>query len=686
MRRKPSTLAALWILSLACDSSPQKAPPAKPAKPVEAVVKPATTSEPRPEPTLAVTDDAHVPLPDSLVAAGIPPIPKAIAEAVGAYSEARSASVQGWHPRAHSLLISTRFADTAQVHEVKQAGGARRQLTFFRDRVGGASYPPAGDGAYLVFSKDLGGNEFAQNWRLDRATGQITLLTDGASKNTLGPWSSAGKQLAYTSTRRTRKDTDLYVVDPADPQSDRRVAEVEGGGWSPLDWSPDDQRLLALNYVSVNESYLWSFDVATGAKTLLTEKTGVPVSWSGGAFTADGKAVISTSDLDFDFKRLVRIDLADRKVAPLSAPEDWDVEDFAVTRDRKRLAAVINAGGLSRLQLHELPSGHEQVIGAEIPDGVIGGIHWHSDGKQLAFTLSSARSPADAYVLDTAKKTVERWTESEVGGLDPASFSEPKLVRWKSFDEREIPGFYYKPAARFTGKRPVVVVIHGGPEGQSEAGFIGRNNYLLNELGVALVYPNVRGSTGYGKQYVALDNGEKREDSVKDLGALLDWIAAEPGLDADRVMIMGGSYGGYMTLAASVHYADRIRCAVDIVGISNFVTFLEHTEAYRQDLRRVEYGDERDPAMRAKLQEISPLTHADKIKKPLFVIQGRNDPRVPASEAEQMVATLQKGGTPVWYLEGKDEGHGFSKKRNQDYQMYATILFMQTYLLDGMAP
>lgn len=691
MRRAILPLAALSILSLACDSSPKPtAPPPREAKKVVIEAKePGKQAPAQVEPAKPADvplDDAHVAIPDSLLAQGIPPIPKAIAEAVGAYSEARSASVLGWHPNEHHLLISTRFADTAQVHEVKLAGGARRQLTFFRDRVGGASYPPVGDGSWLVFSKDIGGNEFAQNWRLDRATGQVTLLTDGKSKNTLGPWANSGKQLAYTSTRRTRKDTDLYVVDPAEPSSDRLVAQVEGGGWAPLDWSPDDQRLLVLNYVSVNESYLWSVDVAMGDKTLLTAKGDTPVSWNGGAFTADGHHVITTSDQGSDFKQLVRIDLATRTATPLTTAVNWDVEDFAVSHDRKRLAAVINEGGLSKLQLHDLPGGAQKPVGASLPVGVIGGLAWHNDNKQLAFTLSSARSPADTYVLDTGKKTVTRWTESEVGGLDPQGFSEPSLITWKSFDEREIPGFYYKPPARFAGKRPVMVVIHGGPEGQSEAGFIARNNYFLNELGVAIVYPNVRGSTGYGKQYVALDNAEKREDSVKDLGALLDWIAGQPELDAERVMIMGGSYGGYMTLAASVHYADRIRCAVDIVGISNFVTFLEHTEAYRQDLRRVEYGDERVPAMRTKLQEISPLTHADKIKKPLFVIQGRNDPRVPVSEAEQIVATLQKGGTPVWYLEGKDEGHGFSKKRNQDYQMYATILFMQTYLLDGLAP
>ena len=684
MPRSISILVALLGVDLACGS--QAVAPRPAGGPDEAAAPAPAGSKVPADPAAASPPVAadQVPVPDSLVADGVPPIPRALAEAVGAYAEARSASVLGWHPRDRSLLIATRFADTPQVHEVRAPGGARRQLTFFADKVAGASYPPVGDGGFLVLSKDIGGNEFAQNWRLDRASGKLSLLTDGAAKNSLGVWSNAGERMAYTSTRRTGRDTDLYVLDPRDRATDRRAAELEGGGWSPLDWSPDDQKLLVTNYVSVNESYLWRIDPASGERELLTAKQDPPVAWSGGAFTADGRAVISASDGAGEFQQLVRLDLADKKITPLSADVAWDIDGFAVSRDRTRVAAVANEGGRSRLHLYELPGGRERAIAAKLPVGVMSGLRWHSNGRDLAFSLSSARSPTDAYVLDTEADRLERWTESEVGGLNPETFSEPELITWRSFDEREIPGFYYRPPARYTGKRPVVVILHGGPEGQSQTGFIGRNNYYLDELGVALIYPNVRGSTGYGKSYVRLDNGERREDAVQDLGALLDWIAAQPELDAGRVMIMGGSYGGYMTLAASVHFADRIRCAVDIVGISNFVTFLEHTEAYRRDLRRVEYGDERDPKMREHLLKISPLTSAERIKKPLFVIQGRNDPRVPVSEAEQIVATLKRGGTPVWYLEGKDEGHGFAKKRNQDFQMYATILFMRTFLLDGM--
>ena len=278
---------------------------------------------------------------------------------------------------------------------------------------------------------------------------------------------------------------------------------------------------------------------------------------------------------------------------------------------------------------------------------------------------------------------LDRWTRSETGGLNTDRFSEPDLVRWPSFDGRSISGFLYRPAKTFTGKRPVNIVIHGGPEGQARPGFLGQSNYYLNELGVALLYPNVRGSSGYGKTFLDLDNGFLREGSYQDIGALLDWIGTQPDLDADKVMVSGGSYGGHMTLAVSYLYSDRIACSLDIVGMSSLVTFLENTEGYRRDLRRVEYGDERDPEMRAFLECIAPIAHVENIRKPLFIIQGKNDPRVPASEALQMAETLRGNAIPVWFLMADDEGHGFAKKKNVEFQFYATVQFMQAYLLAG---
>jgi dipeptidyl aminopeptidase/acylaminoacyl peptidase len=265
--------------------------------------------------------------------------------------------------------------------------------------------------------------------------------------------------------------------------------------------------------------------------------------------------------------------------------------------------------------------------------------------------------------------------------LNSESFATPQLITWKSFDKRTISGFLYRPAATFAGKRPVIIEIHGGPEGQARPEFLGQENYFLNELGVAMIFPNVRGSSGFGKTFLKLDNGFKREDSYKDIAALLDWVKAQPDLDSERVMVAGGSYGGHMTLAIAAFYPERIRCAVDVVGISNLVTFLENTSGYRQDLRRAEYGDERDPKMRRFMLQIAPLNNSGKIRKPLFIVQGANDPRVPLSEAEQMRDTLKKAGVPVWYLVAKDEGHGFTKKGNRDFQFDATVMFIKEFLL-----
>ena len=374
------------------------------------------------------------------------------------------------------------------------------------------------------------------------------------------------------------------------------------------------------------------------------------------------------------------MDLASGKSEVISPKLNWDVSAFTLSDDGKVLAYVVNEAGVERLAVCQFPSGKPIKLAA-IPEGTVGGLSFHSNNRDLAFTLSSAQSSSDAFSVDVKTGKLTRWTESETGGLDPTAFSKPQSIKWKSFDGREIYGFLYLPPAKFSGPRPVILNIHGGPESQFQPGYLGRNNYLLNELGVAIIFPNVRGSAGFGKTYLAADNWEKREDSVKDIGALLDWIGTQPNLDASRVMVMGGSYGGYMTLASMTHFNDRLRGGLDVVGISNFVTFLEKTEGYRRDLRRVEYGDERDPKMREILQAISPTNNVQKISKPMFIVQGKNDPRVPLNEAEQMVAALRKKGGTCWYLMAKDEGHGFGKKKNADFQFYATVRFIQEVLL-----
>jgi dipeptidyl aminopeptidase/acylaminoacyl peptidase len=628
---------------------------------------------------VAAQDSRTVAPPEAIVEDGVPPVSAALADAAGRYSETRSAFPTDWHPQRRELLIGTRFGNTFQAHLVKMPGGARQQLTFSSDPVYGGRFQPT-TGDYMVFQRDIGGGEWYQLYRYDLATGDITLLTDGRSRNIAGPWSTKGDRMAYTSTRRTGQDTDLWGIDPTDPKSDRLVAQLKGGGWEPQDWSPDDSKILVLEGISVNETYLWLFDAASGEKTELTpRKADEKIAYSNPRFSKDGKGIYYTADGGSEFQRLMYLDLATKQTKVLTAGLSWDVDEFALSWDGKRIAFLTNEDGLSALHVMDTATGKELPV-PKLPVGVVGGLIWHHDNHDLAFSITSASLPGDCFSLDIDSGKLDRWTISE-SAVKTDGFREPELIRWKSFDGKMISGFLYAPPAKFTGKRPVLIQIHGGPEGQSRPNFLGRANYYLNVLGIALVVPNVRGSTGYGKSFVKLDNGFLREDSYKDINSLFDWIAIRPDLDASRVAVTGGSYGGHMTLAISTFYSDRIRCSVDIVGMSNLVTFLEHTEGYRRDLRRVEYGDERDPKMREFLERIAPMNNIDKIKKPMMVVAGKNDPRVPVSESEQIVAALKKQGTPVWYIMAKDEGHGFQKKANRDYEFYATVEFLQEFLL-----
>jgi dipeptidyl aminopeptidase/acylaminoacyl peptidase len=616
---------------------------------------------------------------DNLVVEGVPAIPASIAEKAGRYTEFRAAVMQSWHPKRREMLVTTRFADTNQVHIVRQPQGARTQLTFFPDRVAEAHFQPV-EGRYFVFTKDVGGGEWFQLYRYDMEGGAIALLTDGKSRNESPVFDRAGKRIAYTSTRRNGRDNDLYTMDPLQPSSDKLLAQVQGGGWGPADWSPDGKQIALVEFLSINESHLWLVDAATGEKRLLTPPGNEPVFYGSAQFSPDGRSLYLTTDKDFEFQRLAVMDLATGQVRYLTSDIRWDVTAFELSRDGRQLAFVTNEAGASKLHLMDTAT-HRHRIATQLAAGMIAGMAWHENSRDLGFSFTSAKSPADAYSLDTRTGTLSRWTTSETVGLDTAAFPDAQPIEWKAFDQRAISGFLYMPPARFTGKRPVIVDIHGGPEGQSRPRFLGRDNYLLNELGVAIVFPNVRGSTGYGKTFAKLDNGFLRENSYKDIGALLDWIKAQPNLDGDRILITGGSYGGHMTLAVATNYNDKICCSIDVVGMSNLVTFLEHTESYRRDLRRVEYGDERDPKMREFLERIAPMNKAANITKPLFVVQGKNDPRVPASEALQMVQIVRKGSTPVWFLMANDEGHGFAKRKNRDFQFYAELMFIERYLL-----
>ncbi|MEE4296028.1 MAG: S9 family peptidase [Wenzhouxiangella sp.] len=607
----------------------------------------------------------------NLVMENIPEIPPAVRERLRQYQNVRSASLSDFAPDG-GIYILTRFGETSQIHHVAQPMGARRQVTFYDERTSGASVRPDGSGQFM-FVRDVGGDEFFQGFLFDPGTGVSTQFTEDKTRNQGFTWSPDGKMVAWSSTTWEEPNYAIWVADPSDASTRRKLIQAEGAT-SPREWSPDGRTLLLGRYISINETRLFLLDIESGEMNQVRPDR--QVAYGAAQFSADGSELYVVSDAGSEFRRILAINLASGEERVV-VEHPWDVQAMDLSPDGRLIAYTINAGGISELYLLNLETG-EQRSGPELPTGRIGSVQFSTDGEHLGFSHSYAGSPGDAWTFELASNDLVRWTESEVGGLDTSKFQAPELISYESFDGLQVPAFVHRPEGE--GPHPVIVSIHGGPESQARPGFSSTLMYWVHELGAAVVVPNVRGSSGYGNEYVNLDNGFLRENSVRDIGALLDWIDQQPDLDSDRVVVYGGSYGGYMVLASLVHYSDRLAGGINIVGISNFVTFLNNTAGYRRDLRRAEYGDERDPEMYAFLQSISPANQAERIKAPLFIIQGANDPRVPASEAEQILAAVREAGGNPWYLLALDEGHGFRKQSNRDFQREAETLFLAEVL------
>lgn len=703
--RCPNTLTRLAALAcaaalVACTTTTTTSTAMASSSPLNAAApatRPAAPAPTLPAPAAVLQPNAN------LVVQGIPPVPLSLVRSVEKYTDFRGHGFVDWHPTRREMLVSHRPAggNTNQLFRLAGPMAVPEPLTSFADPVNTGTYEPR-DGRYVVFARSTGGNEADQLYRLD-LDGQrsITLLTDTDQRHEFNVWlhgvaapgqpappsraivSSVPLDRTAQGGARASIDTTLWLLDPQKPTERRRLAELPGGGWQASAVSWDDRQVALLRYLSATESQVWLLDLASGQRRQLLPAANDPTAatYFPAGFERHGRGLFVISDRAGEFREFVRHDLASGATTRITASIPWDITDGTVTDDGRLIALQANEDGLDTLHLFD-GSTLKELAAPRLPAGNIGATRFHPARGELAFSLNSSAGPSQLYTLDPASGQVAPWTQAQAApGVDPRSFSAQFVVRWPSFDGRSISGLLNMPPARFAGKRPVLISIHGGPEGQATMGFLNRTNYLIEELGIAVIQPNVRGSSGYGKTFLSLDNGALREDSVKDIGALFDWIAQQPTLDASRVMVTGGSYGGYMSLAVATHYADRIAGAIDVVGISNFVSFLNNTESYRRDLRRAEYGDERDPAMRATLERISPLTNAARIQKPLFVVQGKNDPRVPWTEAEQIVARARANGTPVWYLRAENEGHGFARKENADFQFYASILFMQQTLL-----
>ena len=617
----------------------------------------------------------------NLILENIPPIPMSIKEELSKFQNVRSAAFRGFSNTEDGVFISTRFGNVSQLHYVGSPGAARTQITYFQEPIGSTSIHPTGSS--IAFTMDKGGTENAQIYLLDPNSASSKMLTDGASRNGGPLWSNAGDQLAFQSTKRNGRSNDVWVMSSDDPQNSELILESpDGTWWGAADWSEDDQRVLIQNYISVSNSKVYIVDLKTKKKTLVLGEKDLASVNSALAFDGKDDGIFFITDKYGSFNQLAYHDLETQDVTVISNDIPWDVDGFAISEDGNRAAFVVNENGYSSVYLLNPKSLKSRKVKA-MPIGTIGGLQFSKDNKNLGLTLNTFQSPSDTYLLELSRSPLGygkliRWTFSEVGGLDTTKFVEPDLIDYESFDGRKIPAFVY--ANKSDEPQPVIISIHGGPEGQSRPRFSSTYQLWASSLNAAIITPNVRGSDGYGKEYLSLDNGYKREDSVKDIGALLDWIETQPHLDSERVAVYGGSYGGYMVLASAVHYSNRLKAAIDVVGISNFVTFLKNTKDYRRDLRRVEYGDERDPDMEAFLQRISPNNNVDRINVPMFVVQGENDPRVPVTEAEQVVQSLRDNGKMVWYMNALNEGHGYRKKENRDIYQQAVIVFLKENL------
>jgi len=601
----------------------------------------------------------------------VPEIPADVTTAVQRYQNYRMALFQDWLPDG-SILVATRFGSTQQIHRVTSPGGDRAQITFQSEPVFSASAIPGTQ--RFIFIRDTGGDEWFQAYAAG-LTGEPVQLTESGTRNQSLAFSPDGKLLAWSRATKGSAEYSIYVADPSDARSAKSVYR-EAGSIGPDDISADRSKVLFTRGISNRESQLFVLDLASGKAAQIAPKAG-KVLYANARFARDDRSVYAISTKGSDFGRLVQIDIASGKDTVLTPDAKWDVENYTISDDDRLLAYSVNEDGFSSVVVRDLVM-RRALPQPQLPRGVLQKMEFSPDKSKLAFDLSTATSAGDVWTWDVTGGQLTRWTTSELGGLDPAKLAEPQLVRFKSFDGLSVPALVYRPAGIAADVRtPVIMDIQGGPEGQSRPSWNVGAQYFAAVLGATVILPNVRGSTGYGRRYADLDNAEKREDSVKDIGALLDWIATQPNLDKNRVAVYGQSYGGYMSLAVSTHYADRLVGSVERYGISDFASFLKNTEAYRRDNRRAEYGDERDAKMQAVFKRIAPLANVAKITKPMLVMQGANDPRVPKSESDQVVAGIRANGVETWYVVFADEGHGFQKKPNNDLRREVETVFLR---------
>jgi dipeptidyl aminopeptidase/acylaminoacyl peptidase len=593
-----------------------------------------------------------------------------------------------------SLGFVTNITGLPQVWRVRLPEGDcgprwPEQLTFGRDRVSEATFSPASGDGRLIYTVDVGGSEKHQMMLLDTDTGRTTHLSEGYDQamHLFGSWDRDGDRICYAANRRHPATFDLYVqsVAPTGSLDADLIWRNDARGYlRHQSFSPRQDRVACTVTASSFDHALVEVDIAARqARPLLTAAD--PYRVAGAVYSATADALYVLTDLGAEYLYVARLDLETLALHRLVCPP-WDCGELALSHSGRQLVYSVNEAGLDRVYLRDLASGETRSLPAASHEaGVLvnGGVTFSPDDRYLAFSMTSAVRTADVYVWDLDTDSVRPTTCSSHGGIPQSTFVAPELVNYPTFDvdetgeQRTVPAWYFAPATGDATPSPALVMVHGGPESQFRPGFNSLIQYFVQQ-GYAVLAPNVRGSTGYGKTYSHLDDVEKRMDSVGDLASAAEWLKARPDIEPTQLVVYGGSYGGFMVLAALTTYPDLWAAGVDIVGISNLATFLENTSDYRRAHREAEYGSlSRD---RAYLERIAPINHIERLIAPLMVIHGRNDPRVPLSEAEQLVAALRGRGVPVEFLVFDDEGHGVVRLENKLVAYPAIAAFLREHV------
>jgi dipeptidyl aminopeptidase/acylaminoacyl peptidase len=639
--------------------------------------------------TVIQAQEKAIATPPSIATEGIPPIPQSVADGLARYAQFRQAQLMAWHPAKRQVLITTNLGTVDQLYLVDGPLRFRRQLTW-SDRGlptwANVAFDPADPNTFL-FQFDPDGAELRSLYRYDLAAGEASLVTTARTRYP-HVFARQGRWVAFDSAERNGKDRDLYVMLASDPATKRRVIEAEGN-WAAQDWSPDGSTILVNEVFANAETYLWRVDVKTGERKAITPRDGEKAAWFNARFSADGRRIYAVSDRQGGEFRIWRCDVAKcvwSAVTPegirIDMPPQGGSGGFEISPDGTALAAVVDKGSTTELQLIDLSAFKARALPIPMA-GAVTQLRWRPGSREIGFNLGSVKAQGDVYSIDTSLNTLTRWTSSETT-FNADTLPSPEVIEWKSQDGTLLSGVLYRPSPKFAGPRPVLVNIHGGPDVAERARWQGRSNYLLNELGIAIVYPNVRGSAGFGRKFQQMDDGRGREGAIRDIGALLDWMATRQDLDRNRVMLTGASYGGWLALEAGIHYNDRIRGIIAGAAITDFSTYLETTDAARQENRRQEFGDERDPQMREFLTSISPVTRAADLKKPTFILHPAKDIRVPINQARQLLEALKKNNATVWYAEFADATHDRfpNTAANGSWMLNAWIVFIQNYLLN----